>query len=77
MVDPVVASDGLDVCFVLWNLQAVGHTYERYAIEHWLVSRVNATSPLTNSLLKMELTPNITLRSLISELKKMQTTIRP
>ena len=50
MKEPVIAADG--------------HTYERAAIEAWLLH--NSTSPVTgDSLLHMRLVPNILIRSLI------------
>jgi hypothetical protein len=59
MVDPVVASDG--------------HTYERAAIEEWLVQRNNSRSPVTNGTLSdRTLRPNFTLRSMIASWKANQ-----
>lgn len=50
MKEPVIAADG--------------HTYERAAIEAWLL--LNATSPVTGEFLQhMRLVPNILIRSLI------------
>ena len=52
MVDPVFTADG--------------HTYERQVIAEWLATR--DTSPLTNEVLAHKhLTPNVALRTLISE----------
>jgi hypothetical protein len=54
MADPVFASDG--------------HTYERNAIENWLIQLNKNTSPMTNEKLKSkELTPSRTLKSMIRE----------
>lgn len=54
MVDPMVASDG--------------HTYERNAIENWLIEMNKNTSPMTNEKLKSkELIPAHTLKSMIKE----------
>jgi hypothetical protein len=54
MSDPVVCSDG--------------HTYERSAIEEWLLSHF--TSPVTNMRLHHnQLVPNYSLRNLIETLK--------
>jgi hypothetical protein len=51
-VDPVVCSDG--------------YTYERSAIEIWMLA--NATSPITNERLESgKMTPNIVLRNAIAE----------
>ena len=52
MSDPVITADG--------------QTYERHAIEKWLLG--NATSPLTGKALPhFELAPNVVLRSLIED----------
>lgn len=52
MVEPVIAADG--------------HTYERAAIETWLLE--NTTSPVTRKdLAHMRLVPNILIRGLIIE----------
>jgi hypothetical protein len=54
MTDPVFASDG--------------HTYERHAMENWLINMNKDTSPMTNKKLKSkELTPSYTLKSMIRE----------
>ena len=47
---------------------ADGHSYERAAIEAWLAA--HNTSPITNeALANMTLTPNTTVRKLITALK--------
>jgi len=52
--DPVVCADG--------------HTYERAAIEHWLVQR--QTSPMTGQVLRHSgMIPNVLMRSLVQELR--------
>ena len=55
LVDPVVCADG--------------HSYERAPIEEWLAA--HNTSPITNeALAHTALTPNTTLRKLITALKQ-------
>jgi Ran GTPase-activating protein (RanGAP) involved in mRNA processing and transport len=54
MTDPVVAADG--------------HTYERHAIENWVIKMNKNTSPMTNEELKSkELTSSHTVKSMIRE----------
>ena len=56
MDDPVIAADG--------------HSYERSSIEDWF--RHHKTSPKTNEKLESKhLTPNHTLKSLISDFKEL------
>ena len=50
MHDPVIAADG--------------HTYERHAMEHWLLQ--HGTSPITGAQLShLRLVPNIIVRSIV------------
>ena len=57
--DPVIAADG--------------HTYERAAIEHWLLHPGPRKSPMTGAMLAHKhLTPNNTIRSLMDELKNLR-----
>ena len=47
-----------------WSVPCAGHTYEREAIEQWLIT--HSTSPLTNEELRHKtLTPNYMVRGLI------------
>ena len=57
-------------------LAADGHSYERSAIEDWL--RHNGTSPKTNAPLPhRDLTPNHTLRALISDFRERARRAQP
>jgi ankyrin repeat protein len=55
MSDPVIASDG--------------HSYEREEITRWIA--LNSTSPVTREPLENSLTPNLALRSLISDWREI------